>query len=91
MWVPTQEEAILMFARFLKARHGTAAGNFARKTAKTLQDEGDPEGHKIWKTRATLRVIKSGTLSQMSRTALSPRGSTGAKLHKPGNVKRRHQ
>jgi len=48
MWVPTQDEAILMFARFLKARHGTAAGNFARKTAKTLQDEGDPEGHKIW-------------------------------------------
>jgi hypothetical protein len=25
MWVPTQDEAIVMFARFLKARYGTAA------------------------------------------------------------------
>ena len=48
MWVPTQDEAILMFARFLKARRGTAASELARKTAKTLKDEGDLEGHKIW-------------------------------------------
>ena len=48
MWVPTQNEAILMFARSLKARRGIAASKLARKTAKTLQDEGDLEGHKIW-------------------------------------------
>jgi hypothetical protein len=48
MWVPTQDEAILMFARSLKARRGIAASKLARKTAKTLQDEGDLEGHKIW-------------------------------------------
>jgi hypothetical protein len=48
MWVPTQDEAIVMFARFLKARHGTAAGKFARTTAETLQNEGDLEGHKVW-------------------------------------------
>jgi len=48
MWVPTQDEAVLIYARFLKAHHGTGASNFARKTAKSLQDEGDLEGHKIW-------------------------------------------
>jgi hypothetical protein len=48
MWVPTQNEATVMYARFLKARHGTEAGKFARKTAETLQNEGDLEGHKVW-------------------------------------------
>ena len=48
MWVPTQDDAIVMFARFLKARHGTAASIAARNTAKKLQDEGDLEGEKIW-------------------------------------------
>jgi hypothetical protein len=48
MWVPTQDEAIVMFARFLKARYGTAASVVVRNTAKKLQDEGDLEGQKIW-------------------------------------------
>ena len=48
MWVPTQDEAVLMYAGFLKARHGAAASKFARKTANTLQDDGDLEGCKIW-------------------------------------------
>jgi len=48
MWVPTRNEAVLMYARFLKARHGAGASNFARDTAKALQDEGDIDGHKIW-------------------------------------------
>jgi len=48
MWVPTQDEAVLMYARFLKAHHGTGASNLARKTAKSLQDEGDMEGQKVW-------------------------------------------
>jgi hypothetical protein len=48
MWVPTHDEAVLIYARFLKARHGNAASKLARKTAKTLQDEGDDSGHKIW-------------------------------------------
>jgi len=48
MWVPTQDEAVLIYARFLKARHGTAASKLARQSAKTLQDEGDADGYKIW-------------------------------------------
>jgi len=48
MWVPTQDEAVLLYARFLMARHGTGASNLARKTANSLQGEGDIEGHKIW-------------------------------------------
>ena len=48
MWVPTQGEAVLMYARFLKVRHGAAASEFARKTASKLQDEGDLAGYGIW-------------------------------------------
>ena len=48
MRIPTQHEAVLMYARFLKAHHGTGASEFAHRTAKALQDEGDLEGHKIW-------------------------------------------
>jgi hypothetical protein len=48
MWVPTQDEAVLMYARFLKARHGAVASKLARKKASALQDEGDLAGYKIW-------------------------------------------
>ena len=48
MWVPTQDEAVLIYARFLRARHGAAASKLARTTAKTLQDDGDLAGYKIW-------------------------------------------
>lgn len=48
VWVPTQDEAVLMYARFLKARHGPAASKMARKKAKTLQNGGDLAGYKIW-------------------------------------------
>src|ERR1043166_178453 len=69
MWIPTQDEAVLMYARFLKARHGTAASKFARNTANTLQNEGE------------LKAICFGMLSQMPWTdlpvGLSPGCSTG--------------
>ena len=48
MWVPTQDEAVLIYARFLRARHGAAASKLARKKAGVLQDQGDLEGYKIW-------------------------------------------
>ena len=48
IWLPTQDEAVLMYAQFLRARHKAAASKLARKKAQALQDEGDLEGHKIW-------------------------------------------
>jgi hypothetical protein len=48
MWVPTQEEAIEMYARFLVAHHGRAAVRYARKAAGRLCTEGDSAGHAIW-------------------------------------------
>jgi hypothetical protein len=48
MWVPTQDEAVLIYAHFLKSRHGVAASDLARKKASSLQDDGDREGYKIW-------------------------------------------
>ena len=52
MWLPTQDEAVLIFAQFLKARHGAAASKLAREKAGTLQGEGDGEGYKIWNSVA---------------------------------------
>jgi len=48
MWIPTKDEAVFMYARHLRARHGAVASKLARKTAKTLQDAGDLEGYQIW-------------------------------------------
>jgi len=39
-------EAIEMYARFLKARHGVAAA--AREKAEALKLRGDIEGHVVW-------------------------------------------
>jgi len=67
MWFPTQNDAVEMFARFLKARHGTAASKLARKTAASLQNEGDVNGCKIWtqvadsmdqKTPSTTKILE---------------------------------
>jgi hypothetical protein len=49
MWVPTQDEAVLMYARFLSARYGAvAATKLARAKASMLKDEGDLAGYKVW-------------------------------------------
>jgi hypothetical protein len=48
MWVPTQDEAVLMYARFLSARYGVAATKLARAKASTLKDGGDLAGYKVW-------------------------------------------
>ena len=48
MWLPTQDEAVDMFARYLAARHGAAAARYARKTADKLLSKGDFAGHAIW-------------------------------------------
>ena len=48
MWLPTQEEAVDMYARFLTARHGKAAARYARKRADQLLANGDFAGHVIW-------------------------------------------
>jgi hypothetical protein len=48
MWLPTQDEAVDMYASYLAARHGTAAAQYARKTADKLLAKGDFAGHSIW-------------------------------------------
>jgi hypothetical protein len=47
MW-PSFKDAVEMYASFLIARHGSGASGYARKTAGSLENEGDHEGHEIW-------------------------------------------
>ena len=53
-----------MYARFLAARHGGAAGRIARKTADKLQTKGDFEGQAVWNRVADVveRNVESVTL-----------------------------
>jgi hypothetical protein len=48
MWIPTQEEAVEMYARFLAARHRGSAGRYARGNAEKLLTKGDFEGYAVW-------------------------------------------
>ena len=47
MWT-SQDEANEMYARFLIARNGIAAEKIAREKAKSLQQQDDLNGHKVW-------------------------------------------
>ena len=71
MWI-SEQEAVEMYARFLAARHGTAASKLARKKASSLQLSGDLEGHRIWNDVAD-------TIERRPKHTSTP-------LHRPENV-----
>ena len=48
MWMPTQDDAVGIYARYLMGRHGKSAQRYARKTADKLKREGDLEGYSAW-------------------------------------------
>ena len=48
MWMPTQDDAIEIYARYLIGRHGKSAHHYARKTADKLKREGDLERYSAW-------------------------------------------
>ena len=47
MWI-TQDEAVVMFARYCRARFGKTASQQVRAKATALKKRGDIEGHAIW-------------------------------------------
>jgi hypothetical protein len=48
MWVPTEDEAIEMYARHFEALHRSGSATLARQTATELNAKGDRNGHRIW-------------------------------------------
>jgi len=61
MWIPTQDEAVEMYARFLVARHGSAARRYAIRTADRLLAKSDVAGHTVWARVADrIEKLKSG-------------------------------
>lgn len=44
----TSHDAVVMFARYCRARLGKAASRKVRATAKALEERGDHEGHAVW-------------------------------------------
>ena len=47
MWI-TQDEAVVMFARYCRARFGKDASQQVRAKAKALRERGDIEGWRVW-------------------------------------------
>jgi len=47
MWI-TQDEAVVMFARYCRARFGRSASHRVRAKAKVLEKRGDIKGHQVW-------------------------------------------
>lgn len=48
MWIPTQSDAIDMFARHFEALHRSGSVAKARETASRLRSDGDLDGHEVW-------------------------------------------
>ena len=48
LWMPTQDDAVEIYARYLMGRHGKSAHRYAHKTADKLKREGDLEGYSAW-------------------------------------------
>jgi hypothetical protein len=49
MWVPSEDEAVEMFARHFEALHRSGAAAKAKQQAEILIRGGDLKGHRIWK------------------------------------------
>jgi hypothetical protein len=70
MWVPTQTDAVEMFARHFEARHRSGAAARARETAAALRAKGDHGGHRIWNDVAdTIDHLREGERITLRRQA----------------------
>lgn len=49
MWVPTEDDAVEMFARHFEALHRSGAAAKAKQKAFELRDRGDRTGYAVWK------------------------------------------
>ena len=48
MWVPSEDDAVDIFARHFEALHRAGAIRKAEQTAAALNSRGDAEGHQLW-------------------------------------------
>jgi len=60
----TEDEAIVMFARYCRARFGKSAIQRVRAKAKALEQRGDTKGHHIWNRVADEIETKSKPRSE---------------------------
>ena len=68
MWI-TSSEAVVIFARYCRARFGRNARHQVRAKAKELQKRGDIEGHDLWNKVAD--EIESGIKPRSGRPHLN--------------------
>jgi hypothetical protein len=70
----TSDEAVVMFARYCRARFGIKASEQVRAKAKKLKERGDIEGHEIWnKVAQEIEKIKKKDANSRRPPASGPR------------------
>jgi len=69
MWMPTQDDAVEIYADYLMARHGRSAHQYARKTADKLQRNGDREGYVAWNRVADAIERRAGKTANVEIVA----------------------
>jgi hypothetical protein len=65
MWI-TEDEAVVMFARYCRARFGKSAIRQVRSKAAALEKRGDTKGHDVWNKVANEIEKKSKPRSKLS-------------------------
>ncbi|HEY4921741.1 MAG TPA: hypothetical protein VII40_16685 [Xanthobacteraceae bacterium] len=68
MWI-TSDEAVVMFARYCRARFGGGASGKVRAKAKALRKCGDVKGHDVWNQVAD--EIDKGTSPRSRRPSIN--------------------
>jgi hypothetical protein len=66
MWI-TLPQAVSLYARYFRARHGLNASKIAADKAQQLKERGDLQGHQIWSVeepRPRALVLKSHIVRQ---------------------------
>src|SRR5271157_5256918 len=88
MWIPTETEAVEMFARQLVTRHRATASTRAREMAEALRRRGDVKGHRIWNAVAdTADRLRQG--NHQRHSGLAGSGALPTRSPAAPNVSRR--
>ncbi len=70
MWMPTEDEAVEMFARHLVARHRAGASPRTREKVESLTRQGDAKGYQIWNAVAdTADRLRQGNRQRHANVA----------------------
>lgn len=92
MWVPTQSTAIETSARHDETRHRADAAERARRTAATLAEKGDHQGHAVWSQVAdNVERLRQPHQPPRARNDLTAAAACGSQVVGPIRIGKRNE